>query len=656
MRRLIVIGLSAWAMLAAADERPVELARLFPLETDIFTERTGLSRIVLPPGVLRACRPDLSDVRIFDREGREVPFVTDSGVGQDEVREAGVSVRAEIVDVRRDSATHAEAYDLKMPDPPPAGGQWRLIINSARREFERTIEITGIRNDGVDVVVVPQTSFFRLPGVAAEQTSFTLPTIQAVRLRVAISGGADGFLDPAISFESVRRLESAERATVLLAEVRRDSSGGTSVIELARPPGIAPDMIRVETVTPAFSRAVRVFDVGATGSESLLGTGNLFRVPSQPPIEDRALRVRPARGERLRVEIRDQDSPPLEDVRFVAVVQQPVLIFALAPGADGGPAGTLRFGGGRARHAGYDLAGLIPTGSHVTGDPARVAMWLYDPAEVGGARLGDVRNNAAFDQTPALAFAMHASDAIDVSRFALRQTVSVNPSPEGLSRLRLSAADSAAARPDLADLRIVDATSHQWPYLLERNAASEWLDLSVSVPARRDHTSRYTFVLPASRLRFDQLLVDVDAPYFHRPFRLVTATDRGDERVVAQGQLTRAAGASGAVTVAMQPVEVERLALVIEDGDDAPLVLRGVRARRQTSDLYLAAPAGEYFLLVGQPDAEAPRYELAAVRDVVLAASSAPAKVGKLEKKKSKNDSPINHPIGYRFSIVDLLA
>src|SRR5439155_1304721 len=49
------------------------------------------------------------------------------------------------------------------------------------------------------------------------------------------------------------------------------------------------------------------------------------------------------------------------------------------------------------------------------------------------------------------------------------------------------------------------------------------------------------------------------------------------------------------------------------------------RASLLLPDLFLTAPAGDYFLLVGDPKASAPSYELTRVRDVVLAVSSAPA-------------------------------
>ena len=57
-----------------ATER-LELARLFPQEAEVAVDRKGWSRLDLPPEVLAQCRADLSDLRLFDRAGQELPFV-----------------------------------------------------------------------------------------------------------------------------------------------------------------------------------------------------------------------------------------------------------------------------------------------------------------------------------------------------------------------------------------------------------------------------------------------------------------------------------------------------------------------------------------------------------------------------------------------------
>lgn len=114
---------------------------------------------------------------------------------------------------------------------------------------------------------------------------------------------------------------------------------------------------------------------------------------------------------------------------------------------------------------------------------------------------------------------------------------------------------------------------------------------------------------------------------------MARVTDQGKkaERTLAQGELTRAVRRPTPVTIEVGPAWVQELELIVDDGDDAPLSFRSVRARLPLPELFIAAPAGEYVLLVGDPEAQVPRYELAAVRDVVLAVNSRPVEAAALE-------------------------
>jgi len=66
------------------------------------------------------------------------------------------------------------------------------------------------------------------------------------------------------------------------------------------------------------------------------------------------------------------------------------------------------------------------------------------------------------------------------------------------------------------------------------------------------------------------------------------------------------------------------------DGSDAPLRFRAARGRFPAPQLFVAAPAGPYSLLIGNPDDERPSYELSRVRDVVLGVQSAEARASAL--------------------------
>jgi len=640
IRTITWVALTLLASAVAAVPTAPELRRLFPREADLFAPRPGLARLALPPEVLKDCRPDLSDLRVFDRQDREIPFLVDSGIDVDEVREVKQTVAARILDVEReqsaDGSATSERYEITAPPAPSEEGLWDLVVDTSRPEFVRTVTVSAIRADGVSVPLIEQAPLFRLRN-APGRLRVTLPSVAAERLSVTVAGSEGFLLEPTFRFENVRRLEGGARLVAPLEELSRSSMGGQTVIELARPSGLVPDLVRVTTSTPSFRRSLTVWDLGPVARAVQIGAGTVTRVAVREGVEETEVRVNPARGERLRVVIGDQGSPPLADLKLSAVVRQPTLMFFLTAADAERPAGVLRFGGGRVDRPRYDLAALLPPQRLLSGQPAEIAARLHDPREFAEARLGSIRANALFDRTPALAFAMRPGAKIDAGAFLYRRALRVTPSPDGLARLRLRAADLARTRADLGDVRVVDGEARQWPYLLARDTGADWVGLAIESRQHDHGETRYTFKLPEAPLRADEVVVEIEAPFFHRPYRLVSLDANGRESTLARGQLVRSARDPSPAVITTTTVPVYGLALVVEDGDDAPLPVSSARARIPVADLFVAAPAGQYFLLLGNADEQAPHYELAAVRDVVLAVSSSAVAAGAVEKNPAYN-------------------
>jgi len=599
--RVLVALLGLVALPAHAEERPdADLRRLFPEQAAVFVAPpAGLARLKVPAEVLAACRPDLSDLRLFDRRGREVPYVIDTGPEARTRVEVKETAEAAILDVQREEIRREqgpprqrESYTLTAPATVPQAGAWELVFRTDRPRFVRRVDITAEAPDGGTRRIVENGSLFHLPNIAKEKTRVTLPPLAGARLTVTLEGEDGFYLEPRLVFESARFLDPREEASVPLQELARRRGEGRTIVR----PG---------------------------SSDVLLGRASLFRLEAIAAVGESEMTLGPARGERLRVDIVDGDSAPLDGLAFAAVVRQPSLVFSLATGGDEEPAAMLYFGGGRAYAPRYDLAGLLPaSGQALAGERASAAARLRDPSAAVAARLGSVEANPLFDGAPALGFAMRPGAEVDTRLYTERRALGVRPSSEGLSLLRLRAEDVAHARPDLADVRVVDAAARQWPYLLEPDAAREWQPLES--PLRRERASRYRLGLPVALVRLDQIVLDTDTPFFDRAFRLTATLEDKRERTLAQGRLVQRIGKPRPVSVDFPPARVVALELVVQDGDDAPLEFRAARARLVLPELFLAAPAGDYFLLVGDPKASAPSYELSRVRDVVLAVSSAP--------------------------------
>ncbi|MCG8588855.1 MAG: DUF3999 domain-containing protein [Proteobacteria bacterium] len=615
----------AFLSTSADAATPVALERLFPHEAPIEADATGLVRLALPPEVIRACRPDLSDLRVFDAAGREVAFWLDSK-RLDEAVQVTESFDPEIVGLDREEhaaenapSRRTETYEITVPPRGPAVGTWELVIVVSHPRYVRAATVRRAGEGKAVETLAEAEPIFRL-AKDTHRTRLALPPIEGGTLQVEISGQEDFYLEPRFRYENGRRLESASRSAVALEELSREYRDGQTVVELARPSGLVPDLLRVESSTGSLSREITVWDERPGSGEAKLGHGKLYRLDGKPG--RMRLRLAPARGESLRVVIRDGDSPPLTDLRFSAVIRRPILVFDLS-----GKRGTLRFGGGRARRPHYDLTGLR---SPLKGSRAELAVELY----AGGmplARLGEIRPNPAFDATPALAFAMHAGAEIDERIFSHRRPLALAPSSEGLSRLVLDPADTAHSLNDLADLRVVGGDGRQWPYLIRRSARTRRIALTETERVSRKRRTTYALALPTTPLTLHRLTLGTEAPYFDRTYSLMALDEHGLGQRIASGRVKKDARRPRPTRIGFSSRPVYGLELVLEDGDDAPLRFHTVTAHASVPEIFLVAPRGEYRLLLGNPDLPAPRYELERVRSLVLAASSGSATVGPLE-------------------------
>ena len=106
--------------------------------------------------------------------------------------------------------------------------------------------------------------------------------------------------------------------------------------------------------------------------------------------------------------------------------------------------------------------------------PCPWVRWLffYGAVLAGVCNAGIIQQRRGVLANSFLAFAMRPGTEIDSRLYTHRRKLTAlsSASPDGLYRLRLDLEDLARAQEDLADLRIVDAQSRQWAYLLERNA------------------------------------------------------------------------------------------------------------------------------------------------------------------------------------------
>ncbi len=632
----IALGLVGGLCLVATAtaQAPRDLASLFPQRAEVRADEAGLVRLELPSAVLTACQHGLSDLRLIDRQGHEIPYVVDGGLPPEQTLTARQTVQPRVLDARRATETRenapsrlTETYVLAVPSVAPEGGFWELVASSRHSRFVRRVTVVAGRPAAGGRVLVNEVSFFRIPDPRRENLTLVLPRLAESELTVTLMGEEGFFLEPTFVFESRRQLPETERIALRLQKTEQRSLDGRTTVRLERPRGLVPDVLELETTSPALSRRVEVWDVGPTADSAPLADRIAQRLESPQEIE---IRLRPARGTGLEVVIHDGDSPPLADLEFQAVVRQPALVFSMPAASGGTHAVTLLFGGGRAYSPRYDLAGLIPSSPvRVSGDAARVAERLFDPGQLATATIGAIELNPDFDPAPVLTFAMRPGLEINRRGFSHTAVIQVPESPEGLLRVAVSPEVAAVARNDLGDLRLVDRRDRQWSYLLEKDATDQEIVVYPAAPEKDGGMSEYEIPLPVEPLRIDQLVLDARDEFFDRGFEVVgERTGERVEAVLASGRLVRPLGDPRALRLDFPPAALDRLALRVDDGDDPPLEQLTLAVRVPVSELYFAAPAGRYTLLYGNPDEAAPRYELESVRDVVLATQPRNADLG----------------------------
>ncbi|MDQ3035790.1 MAG: DUF3999 domain-containing protein [Myxococcota bacterium] len=611
---------------AGAQDAP-DLAHLFPRRAPIEASAEGLVRLPLPAEVLVRARPDLSDVRVFDAEDQEVPYLVDRGDRPMPQVDPSPITRALPIEASRERARIAgvdhyrERFVVGTPGTPPLDARWVLRVDSARPRFVHAVRVFAVGEGGEEREIATG-SFYRMGAPLRERLQIALPDALGARIRVEIEG-QDGYLEPTFTFVTERADARPGTVAIPIAITSQRREAGRTILVIDRPPGVAPERIAIATSTASFVRRVEVRAIDPVTGTRRLGAGTVLRVEGVPGAEALEIDVSPATGTRLEIAIEDGDSPPLEDLAVAAIVRQPSLIF------EGRSAARLRFGGGRVQAPRYDLQALFGTA---------LGEELLERRLAGEAELGPIEDDPDFDPRPALSFAMRAGAPVELERFASVASLEVPDAREGLSRVTLGADALAAAAEDLRDVRIASDDARQWPYVLSEEEVTIEIPLVVE-PAPGDEASdqpsdqdaewsRYRLRLPVARAAPRAIELDVASELVDREVRIVGRDPNDSEIELGSAWLSRRPGDASPLRIELSGARSESLVLAVRDGDEAPLEIRGAIAHVASRDLYVTAPAGTYRLLAGAPEADAPDYEISRARALVLSVESATAELG----------------------------
>lgn len=570
--------------------------------------------VPMPPEVQARSQQGLRDLRLVDGSGREAPFlIHDDAARRREQRWTGLLVEA--AEARRQPSSWTVdfgapiTFDRLELDVPGRDFSMRLSLEHSPDGvtwqsggagfwiFDREWQSQTVHDTTIDVAGL-EARFVRLSAGDGRSKPVTVNGVVAVRSDEL--GGATW--SEAVSLEPIASADGRTRYRVPVAD-------GHPVRRMA-----------IDADDPAFARRIRVFErTGDDEREAGAGLVYRLRLPDEEfDLDAREIDVVRLAGGGLVVEVVDGDNPPLANPRVR--LSGPRTLLVTSTTAD---RLTLYYGNTVTRAAVYDLEQL------------RTSIALIPDYPV--AALGPETENPRFRQPAPLAFVAARGAAVDASQWRFDRPLLVSGA-EDLYTLVVPATDLARLRRDLGDLRLVDESDRQVPYVLEAGADATDLTLTVEPAAPRQgrpQVSAFRLTTPvagpgADALRFSALRLRFAEAYFQRNAEVLVpraGAPLGADRVAAAMlDLPQPTGATAAawVQVALDNVPARELILEIADRDNAPLTLLQALGVVRVPRLTFKAAPGAYRLLLGNPDATPPSYELGGLRREVLAYSAVP--------------------------------
>jgi hypothetical protein len=203
---------------------------------------------------------------------------------------------------------------------------------------------------------------------------------------------------------------------------------------------------------------------------------------------------------------------------------------------------------------------------------------------------------------------------------AFRFSHEVIEAPPGLSVMMVDMGILSESRPDLGDLRIVDSTNHQVPYLLEPTPEKGTYPLPS--PIREEAPQRHSYyrlALPFASLPEWTMLITTPDRVFARSIQLKAKRVRRQARseewnVIDTAEWRHTDPETPAPTLAMTVppyVGTGEFLIDVDEGDNQPLKLEVSQMEMRTYQLRFFYPPGEKLtLLYGQDSLPPPQYDL----------------------------------------------
>jgi Protein of unknown function (DUF3999) len=623
------VAVAAFGAVTGAQSNPE-----FTVERQVLSDGAGPRRLMVDETLLAQGSPfqvvkrsdtsvaerGLSDLRLFGADGRPVPYLLVQPVAGEPEWDRG-----RILPIAATKTTSGFEVDF---------GAARAIdmirVSGLPSPFLKRLTLEGSGDRARWTTLVGEGTLFELPeeGLAQNTLAFTPGSFRYVRV---VWNDTNSGRVPEPEDVAARRVSSALPSTPPTIETileRRASEPGVSRFHIRLPAAGLP-IVALELDVGGghvYRRAIvsesRFKTIEAEPVE--LGHAMLARV-TREGITASALRIpveTPTEAD-LELTIQDGANPPLDVKRVSAVLAVlPWIYFEAPPGPI-----VARFGNRTLAAPVYDL------------EAVRASV---DLGNVPEAKWGASSTRAAATQTRAGAPLPTVGAALDPSGFTFSRVLE-SPAA-GLVALRLDAhalAHSVGPGGRFADVRLLDGSNRQIPYLVERRDEPLSIDIAVR-PAADSQAAElktgsgrprtvYAVPLPYAELPSATLVVETSARVFQRTVWL--GVDRPADRYrrdawfdVYMSHVWRHTDdqtAGRPLTLSVPKAKDRELRLVIDEGDNAPLPLAGARLLLPAFRLRFYAPEqGPVRLVYGRTNLRVPEYDLALLGARVMGAAA----------------------------------
>jgi hypothetical protein len=619
LRAFSAAVLMATALVGGVSAQDVRPTPQFHFERPIVAA-SGPQRLRIDVPILAQTRRELTDLRISDGAGREVPYLLIPAARPSlEWTPGRVSM---IAATQKTSGFEIDLGNLITID--------RIRLSGIPAPFMKRANVEGSGDRSRWTVLRNQTTVFDLPDYQLQQLEVAFPPGSYRYVRVTWDDRNSAKVPRPAVVSARKAAQEAAPAAPLTAPIefeRRPSEPGKSRYHLRLPGPHLPVEALDLTVGGGYvlRRAVITESRLSNGRMApvIIGATILRRIV-QGDLSATALRVPIAKPDEpeLDLTIDDGDNPALDLKGVTAVFEDLPWIYFESQGGEL----VARYGDTRLGPPRYDL------------EAARESIQIE---KVADAAWGVPRARAESVEGSASGMAPMPTGGAPIDAKLFRYLRAIPAGEAGLVALPLDAAvltHSSGPRADFADLRVIDAAERQVPYVLERR--DEPLELPITIEQRQappagaqqsGAISYYRVRLPFPNLPSAQLVLTTSARVFERiaAVSLERPADKNHRDAwlsqIATGRWAhdQQSRPAPALTLSLSPVDATELLLVISEGDNSRLPITNARLLLPSYRIRLFRDdRAALRMMYGRSDLGPPSYDLAILAPQVLGVSA----------------------------------